>query len=358
MTVVNLPSGINVTGSTGSVGVYFDRSGPQIGGVTQSVAVYFDRANPAVSATFSGSVATYFDPSNPAVNLTSGTLTGITNSIAVYLGATAGTLGVRVGQVDETIAIRFSPSNPNVQANYGSGTFLVAFDRANPSVSIGGASSSIGVFFDRANPAVNLTSGTLTNITNTVGVYFDRSNPAVSANYGSGTFLVAFDRANPAVSANYGSGTFIVGFDSSKGFLQGINSSVAVYFDRANPTVSISDPFGTAIVFRTATGSASTAGNNTVVSPEASRSIKVFAYQLTTTAQVGIAPRFTTGASAGATELWRNALQAPTQGIAGANLAVTPPAYLFATGAGNTLALYIDSGSLVHYSVAYFKETA
>ena len=104
-------------------------------------------------------------------------------------------------------------------------------------------------------------------------------------------------------------------------------------------------------------------GANTVVSPEASRNINVYAFSLTTTAQVHISPRFSIGQTGGAganpaTVLWRVALQAPTQGIAGANLAVTPPGYLFATGVGNTLALYLDSGSLVHYSVSYFKESA
>jgi hypothetical protein len=168
----------------------------------------------------------------------------------------------------------------------------------------------------------------------------------------------------PGTSAtNYGqvvriAGSIQIGGYSGSAFLTGIYNSLAIYFDRANPTVTVGNLENTVIVYRNATGSASSAGNNTVVSPEASRNIKVYAYQLTTTAQVGIAPRFTTGASAGATELWRNALQAPSQGIAGANLAVTPPTYLFATGAGNTLALYLDSASLVHFSVGYFKETA
>ena len=64
--------------------------------------------------------------------------------------------------------------------------------------------------------------------------------------------------------------------------------------------------------------------------------------------------KFTDGAG---NEKWRYALQAQSAGIAGANLAVTPPAYLFATGVGNTLCLITDSGSLIHYSISYFKES-
>ena len=203
-------------------------------------------------------------------------------------------------------------------------------------------------------------SAFLTGIYNSIGVYFDRGNPSVSANYGTGTFLVAFDRANPNVLANYGTGTFIVAFDSSKGFLQGINNSLAVYFDRGNPSVTVSNLENTAIVYRTTQGTTSSAGGsglNTLVSAEASRNIKVYAFSLTTTAQVHLSAAFADGSSAGGTRFWRVGLQAPSQGIAGANLAVTPPAYLFATGSGVTLALFLDSASLVHYSVGYFKES-
>lgn len=182
-------------------------------------------------------------------------------------------------------------------------------------------------------------SAFLTGVYNSIGVYFDRGNPNVLTNYGSGTF--------------------VVGFDSSRGFLQGINSSVAIYFDRGNPNVIVSNLENTGIIYRNAAGSTSTAGNTTVVGPESGRNIKIYAYQLTTTAQVGLVARFTTGASAGATEIGgRAALQAPSQGIAGTNRQVTPPSYLFATGTGNTLALYIDTGSLIHYDVSYFKESA
>ena len=95
----------------------------------------------------------------------------------------------------------------------------------------------------------------------------------------------------------------------------------------------------------------------TLKSPIASRNIKVFAINLTTTAQVHTVAKFTNGAGA-ATEYWRYALQAGSQGIAGANLAVTPPGYLFACGSNTTLALHTDNASLVHYSVSYFLESA
>jgi hypothetical protein len=144
-----------------------------------------------------------------------------------------------------------------------------------------------------------------------------------------------------AVTANAGSGT------------------MAVYFSPSEPTVKVKDTYATSIVSGTASGSTSavSASGATIVSPEAGRRIKVYALQLTTTAQVHLTAKFTNGAGTSPTEFWRYALQAPSAGISGANLAVTPPGFIFATGVGETLSLVLDSASLVHYSVAYFKES-
>lgn len=273
-----------------------------------------------------GSLAVYFDRGNPAMNLTSGTLTSITNTVGIY------------------------------------------FDRGNPSVTIGGATSSVGIYFDRANPAVNLTSGTLTSITNTVGIYFDRANPSV--NVGTPTVAaitatvgVYFDRANPSV--NIGTPT-----------IAAITNTVGVYFDRATPAMNVAQYGGNAAitpnngipVINTSatmaifTTSGSYTGNGTagltLVSPSANYSFKVFAFSLSTTAQTNTFGRFTNGASSTPTEYWRVALQAPSQGISGANLAVTPPGYLWATGTSTTLSLVLDNVTLVHYSVSYVKETS
>ena len=123
-------------------------------------------------------------------------------------------------------------------------------------------------------------------------------------------------------------------------------------------TPSVQDLSGTTTAYYTSAGSASgvSASGNTVVSPATGRVNKIYALQLTTTAQVHVVATFEDGG--GGTEFWRYALQAPSAGIAGANLSVTPPAFLFATGSGDTLTLNLDTGSLVHYSVSYFRESA
>jgi len=56
-----------------------------------------------------GTFAVFFSPSEP-------TIKGITNSIDVYLGATAGT--IRVGDIPGSMAVYFSPSNPAIKAEH------------------------------------------------------------------------------------------------------------------------------------------------------------------------------------------------------------------------------------------------
>lgn len=351
-----------------------------VGSVTGSIGIYFDRGSPTIIASPTGTTAVYFDKSNPSVNVGTPTIAAITNTVAVY----------------------FDRGNPTITANAGTGTFNVQLDPGHMVGNIGSVNSiatTINVQLDPGHTLGNIgTVTTLTGITNTVHVDFQGSNPNVKVNYGSGTFLVAFDRANPTVTANAGTGTMTVTFDSSKGFLQGINTSVGVYFDRAapavsipgsvavyfdrgnpavaatfagtmavyfdksNPTITVGNFSGigyTASIFATS-GSCSSAalGGNTIITPSANYSFKIFAFALSTTVQTGIYVRFTNGASSTPVEYWRYALQAPTQGIAGANLAVTPPGFLWATGVSTTLALVLDSASLVHYSISYFKESA
>lgn len=174
----------------------------------------------------------------------------------------------------------------------------------------------------------------------TMAVYFSPANPAVAATF-SGSIATYFDPSGPAVNVARVGGNAMASAGVPSGY-----------------TPTVANIWATGVIPATVSSSTSTAGNNTVVSPEASHNIKVYAYSLSTTGIVPISPRFTTGASAGATELWRVALQAASATGTGANLAVQPPGYLFAAGTGNTLALYLDSGTLTHYSVSYFKESA
>lgn len=100
-------------------------------------------------------------------------------------------------------------------------------------------------------------------------------------------------------------------------------------------------------------GSASSSGNNTLVAAGSAR-LKVHAFSLSTTSTTAVTCIFQSGA--GGTELWRCVLQAPTSVSTGANLAVTPPAWLFATASATLLNLNLSGAITVHWSVSYCDE--
>ena len=202
-------------------------------------------------------------------------------------------------------------------------------------------STSQGVVVRDVNASAivaKLTSGiAVSGISTSIGVYFDRGEPVVRA-YG-------LDGA------------------TSRAFKMNSDGAIKIY-DIANGTVSVTgsvvNTSSTAVIPGTVSGSTSgvSVSGVTLVAPESNHNIKVYAISLTTTAQVHLTAKFTNGSGTSPTEFWRYALQAPTSGISGANLAVSPPGYLFATGVNTTLSLVLASASLVHYSIAYFKESA
>lgn len=104
---------------------------------------------------------------------------------------------------------------------------------------------------------------------------------------------------------------------------------------------------------KSAGGSASSSGNNTLVAAGTNK-LKVYAFSLSTSSTVATTCIFQSGA--GGTELWRVVLQAPTSVSTGANLAISPPASLFATAGATLLNLNLSGANTVHWSVSYFDE--
>lgn len=253
-----------------------------------------------------------------------GTLTGITNSIAVHVLSTGGT--IRVGDIPGSIGVFFSPSNPGVNIT-----------------SIAAGDNNIG--------NVDIASGTLTDITNSIKIHLLSTG---------GTIGVRVGQIDGSASV------YLSGTAGTLGVRVGqIDGTTSVYLAQTSGTVIVKvDPASTVLTnaahtanIFTVSGSTSaiSASGLTLVSPSANASFKVFAYSISTTGIVHMVPKFTNGAGTSPTEYWRVALQGPS----GANLAVTPPGFLFATGVSTTLALLNnDAGSLIHYSVSYIKESA
>ena len=84
--------------------------------------------------------------------------------------------------------------------------------------------------------------------------------------------------------------------------------------------------------------------------------IKVYAFSLTTTSSTEVTCIFYSGTMASGVELWRATLMAPSGANSGANLAVSPPGFLFASRTASAVSLSLSTAVLVHYSISYFDE--
>lgn len=118
-------------------------------------------------------------------------------------------------------------------------------------------------------------------------------------------------------------------------------------------TQRVVQPNGAGKTIVSAGGSAASSGNNTLVAAGTNK-LKVFAFSLSTASTTAMTCIFQSGASG--TELWRVLLQAGTSVSTGANLTVSPPAWLFATASATLLNLNLSSANAVHWSVSYFDE--
>jgi hypothetical protein len=104
---------------------------------------------------------------------------------------------------------------------------------------------------------------------------------------------------------------------------------------------------------KTVTGTVS--ADTDIVTAVSSKRIKVIAYSLITGATTANVITFQSDAT---TALWTVPLQAITGTVAGANLAIPAPSFLFATAAGEKLTLDVSAAQSVTYSVTYFDDDA
>lgn len=343
--------------------------------INETVAVYFDPSNPAVAATFSGTTAVYFDQSEPTVKVKTGSTVAVSLDPGHELGSIKG--------INSTVAVYFDQSEPTVKVKTGS-TVAVSLDpgytlgyiagtRATLAVSGGEAYEESAVVpaapsggtammeRDDALGGITPSEGDWTHFrANANGALWVRHDGTIRVGDIPGTVAVYFDQSAPTVKAIPSTGTFTVQFDPGHtlGYLEDINSTVDVKI--ASGYTVFTNAAHTAGIFTVAGSvSGSYPSGYTLVAPSANYSFKVFAYSIQTTGAVSTLARFTTGGAASPVDLWRAlATASGVTGVQGANLAVPPPGYLFATGTSTTLALLFDSGSLVHYSVSFIKESA
>ena len=249
-------------------------------------------------------------------------------------GTTDSTTVVATGDGTNTSALRVTVANnsSSLAIHVGStgGTLGVRFTDA-PIVTVAGITNSIAVH-------VLSTGGTL-NVRmadNSAGLITDDT-----------AFTPATDLGFPAMGL----------FDDTA--TDSVDEGDAGVFRMTGNRIAMNHLDTTASLF-VASGTASgvSVSGNTIISPSANASFKIYAYSIQTTGQVSLTCTFTNGGGS-ATEFWRPLVTASgVTGAQGANLASIPSAPLFATGISTTLSLKLDSATLVHYSVAYTKESA
>ena len=316
-----------------------------------------DETTPAIAVRSVGSLAV--------------SIAGASGTVGVYLHSTAGSIAVNVGRVQETVTVRLDP-----------GYELGSIKGINTSIAVVPFTGSGSTLYDETADAVRvLISGSHTAaslviagqqvvgtnrplIVNTDGAIkiYDIVAGTVTANVAGSLTGITNSIAVHLLSTG---GTLTTYLDPGT-TLEGIQSSVSVHLVSTAGTLWIKpDPAGTYFIngahtssIFTVTGSTSggTTSGVTLVAPSANYNFKVFAYAIQSTAAVDNAWRFTNGGGS-ETELWRPLISDGGAGV-GANLTVTPPGFIFATGVNVTLALKSDAGSLVHYSVSFIKESS
>jgi len=104
---------------------------------------------------------------------------------------------------------------------------------------------------------------------------------------------------------------------------------------------------------KTVTGTVST--DTDIVAAVASKRIKVVAFSLISSSATANTITFQSNAT---DALWTVPLQSIADTMAGANLSVSPPSFLFATAAGEKLTLDVSVAVNITYSVTYFDDDA
>ncbi len=356
--------GAHITGTSGTIITKLDRESV-ISGIQSTIRADVGKISDVVVVrqTTGGTFAVYFDPASPAVNA---------SFSAASLEVVSST-GSRKAMDDAHAAQRvlIVGSQTNASLAVGGNVASATTDAGNP-VKVGGKyNATLPTFADGERGDMQLTSRgnlrvTIMDGTTPFAIQGSGSDGLDNANSGqrvyaniSGYNGATWDRVR--TGPGVGSAALRVVFATDSVGSMSIISQATTITVKLDPAgTAFTNNGNTASIF-TVSGSTSggTTSGVTLISPSANYNFKIFAYSIMTTALSSGAFRFTNGAGT-ETELWRPLITPATTTSApvGANMAVPPPSFIFATGTSTTLALKSDSGSLVHYSVSYIKESA
>ena len=110
------------------------------------------------------------------------------------------------------------------------------------------------------------------------------------------------------------------------------------------------------LISKTLTGSTGSVSTTWTSIATPTDRMKIYAFSFTTTSASEVTVLVCDGVFANAKEFWRATLMAPAGSNAGANLAISPPSFLFATRSASAVTISLSTAVLVHYSLSYFDE--
>jgi hypothetical protein len=113
--------------------------------------------------------------------------------------------------------------------------------------------------------------------------------------------------------------------------------------------------FQTHKTLKRVSGQVSTSGNNTIIAaPGSGFKLRVYALYCVAVTTTKLSILIQSGA--GGSEIWRQVIQSPADVVAGANLAVSPPNFLFECSENTLLNFNLSGAIAVDYSIAYWEE--
>lgn len=285
--------------------------------------------------------APLFDSTNNALRVFQAASSGGASSTEVTVRqSTAADLQVTATQASTTWAVQLTQYSTTAQVSSVAGRVEVGeYSSAAP------ASNSTGLIVRIAQPS-----------TGTFAISSIAGRTMVDQN--STTWVTQCSSLGGVVSVQQNSTTWPVQIPSTQSF-QAKNSTIGDLLASVQQNSTVWQTQAALRISQTLLSTAfSTIGNNstssTIVSSAAGLRQKVYAYSITSTVQTVNTLSF---ASSLANVIWTAQMQSISSGISGANLAVSPPAWLFATEAASPLVFKITgSTGTYHLSFSYFSE--
>lgn len=279
------------------------------------VSVHISPAGSLATVSLTSTIVTsHISPSASAVT--------ISNTVAVPVSLSETRVTAHISPSASTVTAHISPSASAVTiANAVANPANVSLTNTQVSVS-----NAAGVF------NVNIRTATLGTVTTSL------SSTIVTAHFSPSASAVTASLSQTRVSCTIITGQN--GVDGNAGAVSAATQRVVMANDTGRTLTG-------------ATGSIS-ATFNTIFTP--TNRAKIYAFSFTTTSASEVTVLICDGTFANAKEKWRVTLMAPSGSMAGANLAVPPPAFICASRSTSAITISLSTAVLVHYSLSLYDE--